>query len=185
MAALLPVRERVLGPEHPATLTARANLARWTGMAGDAAGARDQFAALLPVRERVSGPEHPDTLTDPRQPRPLDQAGGGRGAWRDVAPACSRTPGSRDQRDSVGAADGAPGRDLPERYGPWKTRTSERLRRWTTDGTWDRILADDRKAGGRGRDDGRGRRWAALAAACPPNSTLLSVSKSSGTPPLH
>ncbi len=31
-------------------------------MAGDAAGARDQFAALLPVRERVSGPEHPATL---------------------------------------------------------------------------------------------------------------------------
>jgi len=35
----------------------------YTGAAGDAAGAREQFAALLPVRERVSGPEHPDTLT--------------------------------------------------------------------------------------------------------------------------
>jgi transposase len=34
---------------------------------------------------------------------------------------------------------GAPWRDLPERYGPWKT-AHERLRRWTTDGTWDRIL---------------------------------------------
>ncbi len=32
-------------------------------MAGDAAGARDQYAALLPVRERVQGAEHPDTLT--------------------------------------------------------------------------------------------------------------------------
>jgi hypothetical protein len=32
-------------------------------MAGDAAGARDQFAALLPLRERVSGTEHPSTLT--------------------------------------------------------------------------------------------------------------------------
>jgi hypothetical protein len=51
------------GPEHPDTLTARASLAYWTGQAGDAAAARDQFAALLPVRERVSGPEHPDTLT--------------------------------------------------------------------------------------------------------------------------
>ena len=60
-AALLPVRERVLGPEHPDTLSARGNLARWTGEAGDAAGARDQFAALLPVCERVLGPEHPDT----------------------------------------------------------------------------------------------------------------------------
>lgn len=34
---------------------------------------------------------------------------------------------------------GAPWRDLPERYGPWKT-AHERLRLWTADGTWDRIL---------------------------------------------
>ena len=59
----LPIRERVLGPEHPSTLTARHNLAYWTGEAGDAAGARDQYAALLPIRERVLGPEHPSTLT--------------------------------------------------------------------------------------------------------------------------
>jgi len=51
----------VLGPEHPDTLAARSNLARWTGEAGDAAGARDQYAALLPILERVLGPEHPDT----------------------------------------------------------------------------------------------------------------------------
>ena len=82
-AALLPVRERVLGPEHPDTLTARANLARWTGEAGDAAGARDQFAALLPVRERVCGPEHPRHPDRPRRPRPLDRGGGG----------CGRRPG--------------------------------------------------------------------------------------------
>ena len=59
----MPVRERVSGAEHPATLTDRANLAHYTGEAGDAAGARDQYAALLPVRERVLGAEHPDTLT--------------------------------------------------------------------------------------------------------------------------
>lgn len=35
---------------------------------------------------------------------------------------------------------GAPWRDLPERYGPWKT-AHERLRLWTRDGTWDEILA--------------------------------------------
>jgi hypothetical protein len=29
--ALLPVRERILGPEHPDTLTTCANLAYWTG----------------------------------------------------------------------------------------------------------------------------------------------------------
>ena len=51
------------GPEHPNTLRARANLAHWTGQAGDAAGARDQYAALLPIAERVLGAEHPDTLT--------------------------------------------------------------------------------------------------------------------------
>jgi hypothetical protein len=50
------------GPEHGDTLGARAYLARWTGEAGDAAGARDQFAALLPIYERVFDPEHPDTL---------------------------------------------------------------------------------------------------------------------------
>ena len=45
------------------TLTARGNLARWTGEAGDPAAARDLFAELLPVVERVGGPEHPHTLT--------------------------------------------------------------------------------------------------------------------------
>jgi hypothetical protein len=54
--------DEAYGPEHPETLAARASLASWTGEAGDAAGARDQFAALLPIRERVSGPEHPETL---------------------------------------------------------------------------------------------------------------------------
>ena len=61
-ATLLPLRERVSGPEHPDTLAARACLAYWTGQAGDAASARDQYATLLPVCERVLGPEHPDTL---------------------------------------------------------------------------------------------------------------------------
>ena len=52
----------VPGPEHPGALAARSELAYSTGQAGDAAGARDQFAALLPVTERVLGTEHPDTL---------------------------------------------------------------------------------------------------------------------------
>ena len=46
----------------PDTLIARRSLARWTGEAGDAAGARDQFAVLLPIQERVLGPAHPSTL---------------------------------------------------------------------------------------------------------------------------
>ncbi|RSM38071.1 hypothetical protein DMB66_59230, partial [Actinoplanes sp. ATCC 53533] len=61
-AGLLPISERVLGPDHPDTLIVRANLAGWTGEAGDVAAARDQYAALLPISERVLGPDHPDTL---------------------------------------------------------------------------------------------------------------------------
>lgn len=51
----------------------------------------------------------------------------------------------RDHRQVINAIlwklrTGAPWRDLPERYGPWKT-AHERLRIWTADGTWERILA--------------------------------------------
>lgn len=50
----------------------------------------------------------------------------------------------RDHRQVINAIlwklrTGAPWRDLPERYGPWKT-AHERLRKWTADGTWDKIL---------------------------------------------
>ena len=37
-AALLTIRQQVLGPEHPDTLSTRSNLASVTGEAGDAAG---------------------------------------------------------------------------------------------------------------------------------------------------
>ena len=50
------------GPEHPETLAIRTALARWTGAAGDPAGARDQYVALLPIEERVLGAEHPATV---------------------------------------------------------------------------------------------------------------------------
>lgn len=62
-AALLRVRERVLGPEHPDTLSTRHNLASWTGEAGNPAAARDLYAELLPIRERVLGAEHRATLS--------------------------------------------------------------------------------------------------------------------------
>jgi len=35
---------------------------------------------------------------------------------------------------------GAPGRDLPERYGPWQT-VDTRFRRWQRAGIWHRVLA--------------------------------------------
>src|SRR3712207_1028944 len=52
----------------------------------------------------------------------------------------------RDHRQVINAIlwklrTGAPWRDLPERSGPWKT-AHERLRKWTADGTWERILAE-------------------------------------------
>ena len=69
------------GPEHPDTLTARHNLARWTGEAGDAAGTRDQLAALLLVSERDLGAEHPDTLATRHElARWTGQAGDAAGA---------------------------------------------------------------------------------------------------------
>jgi hypothetical protein len=55
-------KDDAYGSEHPDTLAIRHALAYWTGEAGDAAGARDQFAALLPIVERVLGAEHQLTL---------------------------------------------------------------------------------------------------------------------------
>jgi Domain of unknown function (DUF4062)/Tetratricopeptide repeat len=51
------------GPEHPDTLTTRHRFAHWTGDAGDAAAARDQYTALLPIMQRRLGPEDRETLT--------------------------------------------------------------------------------------------------------------------------
>jgi transposase len=71
-------------------------------------------------------------------------------AWAVIEPLLP-APGSRsgrwrDHRQVINGIlwklrTGAPWRDLPERYGPWKT-CHERLRRWSADGTWDRILAE-------------------------------------------
>ena len=71
----------------------------------------------------------------------------GRRAWKKStlgSPAGRRGGRWRDHRQVINAIlwqakTGVPWRDLPERYGPWKT-SHERLRKWTADGTWDRIL---------------------------------------------
>ncbi|MET7969824.1 IS5 family transposase [Micromonospora sp. NPDC005305] len=70
-------------------------------------------------------------------------------AWAAIEPVLPK-PGARsgrwrDHRQVINGIlwklrTGAPWRDLPKRYGPWKT-CHERLRRWTADGTWDCILA--------------------------------------------
>jgi Tetratricopeptide repeat len=94
------------GPEHRETLTARHNLAVWTGMAGDPAEARDQLAGLLPIREQVQGPEHPDTLNTRNQlTRWTGDAGDPAGA-RDqaaaVLPVCERVLGPEHRETLTG-----------------------------------------------------------------------------------
>lgn len=56
------MHERVHGLDHWHALATRRELARWTGKAGDAAGARDQYALLVPTIERVLGVDHPETV---------------------------------------------------------------------------------------------------------------------------
>ena len=55
--------ERLLGPDHPDTLTARDELAAsyWAaGRTGEAVAILERVAADM---ERLLGPDHPDTLT--------------------------------------------------------------------------------------------------------------------------
>jgi tetratricopeptide (TPR) repeat protein len=56
-------RERVLGPDHPDTLTSRSELAYAYESAGRVREAIDLYEATLADRERVLGPDHLDTLT--------------------------------------------------------------------------------------------------------------------------
>jgi tetratricopeptide (TPR) repeat protein len=63
LRALLPIRERVDGPEHVNTLTTRHELARAILNQGRAADAEAEFLKFLPVRERVEGAESAGTLT--------------------------------------------------------------------------------------------------------------------------
>lgn len=55
-------RARQFTPADPRTLSARHDLAFWTGQAGDPATARDQLAALLPLERETLGESHPQVL---------------------------------------------------------------------------------------------------------------------------
>ena len=98
-------KDDAYGPEHPDTLTARHYLARWTGDAGDAAGARDQYAALLPIMERALGPEHPDTLASraefARWTGVAGDAAGARDGYAALLPVFERVLGS-EHPDTLG-----------------------------------------------------------------------------------
>ncbi|MDR1635319.1 MAG: tetratricopeptide repeat protein [Bifidobacteriaceae bacterium] len=60
---VLADRERVLGPDHPDTLTTRHHIAYWTGQAGRVDEAISLLRDVLADLQRVLGPDHPDTLT--------------------------------------------------------------------------------------------------------------------------
>jgi hypothetical protein len=59
---VLELRKKVLGPEHPDTLTSMANLALTYSSQGRWAEAEQLEAQVLELRKKVLGPEHPDTL---------------------------------------------------------------------------------------------------------------------------
>jgi hypothetical protein len=61
-AELLLVQQRVLGTDHPDTLSTYYNMSLFTGQSGDHAEARDLCVDLVAVQQRVLGAEHPDTL---------------------------------------------------------------------------------------------------------------------------
>ena len=61
--SLLADCERVLGADHPDTLTSRNNLAGAYRSAGDLGRAIPLYEQTLADRERVLGADHPDTLT--------------------------------------------------------------------------------------------------------------------------
>jgi tetratricopeptide (TPR) repeat protein len=57
----LHLREKALGPEHPATATSLNNLATLYRDMGDYAKAEPLYQRALKIDEKVLGPEHPDT----------------------------------------------------------------------------------------------------------------------------
>ncbi len=75
--------------------------------------------------------------------------------WEQLAPLLPTDNGRhgrwRDHRQVINGIlyrtrTGLPWRDLPPRFGPWKT-VYERHRRWSADGTWDRLAGELRRGG--------------------------------------
>jgi hypothetical protein len=94
----MPDRARLLGPDHPHTLTTRNNIAHWTGRCGDPAGALRLSQELMPDRARVLGPDHPNTLTTRSNIA----------HWTEVLSASTQLPGDIIQTDDPGNADTPP-----------------------------------------------------------------------------
>ena len=58
---VLADRHRLLGDDHPDTLTSRATLARLAGRQGRCAEAEELYRQVIADRSRVLGAHHPDT----------------------------------------------------------------------------------------------------------------------------
>ncbi|GAA5612655.1 serine/threonine-protein kinase PknD [Streptomyces platensis] len=61
--ALAAARERLLGPDHPDTLTSRLEAGHALGRLGRHFEAHQIYAEVLAGRERALGPDHPDALS--------------------------------------------------------------------------------------------------------------------------
>ena len=59
---MMATRRRVLGPDHPDTLTSINNLTETRRDLGDLEGARDLHEQTLAGLQRMLGDDHPDTL---------------------------------------------------------------------------------------------------------------------------
>ncbi len=59
----LELRQKVLGPEHPDTLSGLNNLAVCLEKKGKRADAEPLYRQALELRQKVLGPEHPDTIS--------------------------------------------------------------------------------------------------------------------------
>ncbi|MBV1854614.1 FxSxx-COOH system tetratricopeptide repeat protein [Catellatospora tritici] len=78
------VLRRVLGAEHPDTLTTMHQLAWVMWDMGERAAARDLFEQVLDVQRRVLGAEHPDTLMTMQSMAVVMSSMGERAAARDL-----------------------------------------------------------------------------------------------------
>ena len=133
---LLADRERVLGPDHPATLGSRNNLATAYVAAGRAAEAIGLHERTLADRERVLGPDHPDTLGSRNN---LAYAYWAAGRAAEAIGLYERTladlervlgpdhPSTVTVRDNLAAARGGPGL-MPAAPGARGTRCRDQLR---------------------------------------------------------
>ncbi|MER8160039.1 tetratricopeptide repeat protein, partial [Streptomyces sp. NPDC094472] len=108
LTELLADMVRVLGRNHPDTLTTRNNLACKRGQTGDAEGAVAALAELLGDRVRVLGYYHPDTLVT------LGNLAYWRGVWSDVSSDPTDRRRSNGQRSGKRRSVGEMGADEHE-----------------------------------------------------------------------